>query len=350
MGAFTMRPFLITAFLSLCGVSAASADAYKAIKDFEVLCSAAVTCRIQTLAKSPAQPVVASFSMVRKAGPDAPLDLVLTTQDELKPGSAVAFAADGKTVLTLPVAKARRSEDGEYSFAGDAETLKLLDALRKASKLELTYVSAAGEGRSTFSLSGLVGSLIFVDEAQDRLKARDALQVKGEGASPTIDVREVLSIADIPETLRGRFQEGGECGFDDESRFGPGGFDAGFDEGFRLLALPCGEGGAYNQPFAFFLERDGAFERLALPDMSEEGPTTVSQAWNIEWNHAARTLTAFFRGRGIGDCGSWNKWRLRTQMEGPAFVLKEARAKGDCDGNDAGGPLEWPATWPVAKK
>lgn len=345
-----MRLFLVTALFGLCGLSAASADAYKQIKDFGVFCSVAQTCRIQTLAKSPEQAPVTAFSLMRKAGPDAPLDVVVSA-DELSSGTDLGFAVDGKTVLSLPLAKASHSEDsGEYSFAGDADTLKLLDALRNAGKLELTYASKAGEGRSSFSLSGLVGALIFTDEAQGRLKAKDALQVKGEGTSPAAQVREISAIDEIPEAIRDRFKGDGSCSFDDESRFGYGGFDADVGDGVHLLALPCGEGGAYNQPFALFIDRGGAIDPLALPAMSDEGPTTVSQAWNIDWNQPARVLTGFFKGRGLGDCGGWDKWRLRTEGEGPAFVLLEARAKGDCDGDYAGGPENWPAQWPVGKK
>jgi Protein of unknown function (DUF1176) len=346
-----MRLLLVTALLCFCGLSAASAGSYKQIKDFQVSCSVAVTCRIQTSAKSPAQSAVDAFTLSRKAGPETPLDVLVAAPEPLVAGSDIGFVADGKEVLVLPLAKASRNEEtGEYGFAGGAGTLKLLDALRNASKLEITYKSGAGEGRSAFSLSGLVGALIFTDEAQGRLKAKDALQVTGEGTSPTIDVREISSMADVPEAIRGRFKDSGSCSFYDESQFGDGGFDAAVGDDLRLLVLPCGDPGAYNQPFAVFIERGGEIDRLALPDMSDEGPTTVWQAWNIDWDQSARVMTAFFKGRGLGDCGSWNKWKLRTEGDGPAFVLLEARSKGECDGAYGGGPEKWPALWPLHAK
>ncbi|MDH6234339.1 hypothetical protein M2281_004957 [Mesorhizobium soli] len=346
-----MRLLLVTALLCFCGLSAASAGSYKQIKDFDVSCSVALTCRIQTSAKSPAQPAANAFTLSRKAGPETPLDVLVAAPEPLAAGSDIGFVADGKEVLVLPLAKASRNDEtGEYGFAGGAETMKLLDALRNASKLEITYKSGAGEGRSTFSLSGLVGALMFTDEAQGRLKAKDALQVTGEGTSPTIDVREISSMADVPEAIRGRFKDSGSCSFYDESQFGDGGFDAAVGEDLRLLALPCGDPGAYNQPFAVFIDRGGEIDRLALPDMSDEGPTTVWQAWNIDWDQSAKVMTAFFKGRGLGDCGSWNKWKLRTEGDGPAFVLLEARSKGECDGEYGGGPEKWPALWPLHAK
>jgi hypothetical protein len=73
-------------------------------------------------------------------------------------------------------------------------------------------------------------------------------------------------------------------------------------------------------------------------------------AWNIGWDQPAKLLTAFFKGRGIGDCGSYDKWELGSGGEGLSFTLIEARVKDDCDGDDGGGIENWPLVWPVGKK
>ncbi len=349
---FSMRLFSIAAFLFLCGLSAARADAYKEFRDFQVSCSVAVTCTIQTFAKTPKQPPVNAFSLLRKAGPDTPLDMLVAAQDELSAGSGIRFSVDGKQVLALPVAKGVRGENTQYTFAGGADSLKLLDALRNANKLEIAYTAKGGPGTSAFSLSGLVAALIFTDEVQGRLKARDALQVKGDGTSPAAAVREIATVADIPEAIRDEFKgPDGICSFSEDDGFDNfGGFDADVGDDAHMLVLPCGDGGAYNQPYAIFASQFDRIDRMALPDMADDGPTTTSQAWNVDWDQQKRILTAFFKGRGLGDCGGWNKWRLDNGGEGLAFVLLEARAKGDCDGNYGNGPESWPASWPVGRK
>lgn len=351
-GGFSVRLISIVTVLFFCGLSAASADAYKEFKDFNVSCSVAMTCTIQTLAKAPKQPPVNAFSLLRKAGPDTPLDILVAAQDELSAGSDIRLSVDGKQVLILPVAKGVRGENTEYTFAGGADSLKLLEALRNASKLEIAYTAKGGPGTSSFSLSGLVAALIFTDEIQGRLKAKDALQVKGDGTSPAAAVREIATVADIPEAIRDEFKgPDGTCSFSDDDGFDNiGGFDADVGDDAHFLVLPCGDGGAYNQPYAFFANQSGSIDQMALPDMAPDGPTTTSQAWNIDWDQQKRILTAFFKGRGLGDCGGWNKWRLDNGGEGLVFVLLEARSKDDCDGNYDNGPENWPAAWPVGKK
>jgi hypothetical protein len=56
-----------------------------------------------------------------------------------------------------------------------------------------------------------------------------------------------------------------------------------------------------------------------------------------EFNNSAKTLTILNRYRGVGDCGSYATYAF----EGDRALLKEFRAKLDCDGQGAEHPEQW---------
>ncbi|MGE0500087.1 MAG: DUF1176 domain-containing protein [Rhizobiaceae bacterium] len=343
-----MTRLLLLATISALALSAqAWAGAYKQFREVTVSCTMGLTCGVEVAAKEQ-DASIRSITFERRAGPGTPLDLVLSASGELG-NATVILSVDGKPVYsTLLPALAYDPDFYRYRLAGGTETLTLLDAFRAGATAELS-LTGENSGRWTYALSGMVAGLIFVDEIQGRLETPDALQVKGDKASEPVMIRDITEIADIPAAIRARFEDpDGECSFFEESRFRyTGGFEAEVGDGYSLVGLPCADGGAYNQPYVFYAGSDADYSALPLPAMSEKGPTTTFEAWNIDWDHPKRVLTAFFKGRGIGDCGSWDKWELTAGPALPVFVLLESRAKGDCDGDGAGGPEKWPALWPV---
>lgn len=325
----------------------AAASVYEQFRDISVSCSNALTCSIDLVGSGGA---LSWAGLVRSMGPDQPLGLYLY-HDELAPTATVSLRVDGAPAGSLTGSDFVAGSPAGRLIHSGADVLDLLAVLRNGNVLE---ISIDGGTATRFSLSGLVASLIFVDEQQGRLGARDALERKGDGESPRASVVEITRIADIPEAIRPDFQGDGECAFFDEDRFSYGrGFAARLSEAYTLYALPCAEGGAYNQPYVFSMRSQYGssvgFRAVSLPTMTEDGPSTVGEAWNIDWNAAERTMTAFFKGRGVGDCGSWDRWGLRETGAAPAFVLMEARVKGDCDGDGGGGPENWPPLWPVTR-
>lgn len=247
------------------------------------------------------------------------------------------------------------SDTWQYLFPGGADTLALLDAMRNGKRLRVEYTGDKGAATTNFSLSGLVGSLIFADEVQGRLEASDALQVKGNKQSRPPQIRDITTMSEIPKPIRAQFKApDGTCSFSDETYLKDmGGFEADIGNGYKLWSLPCGDS-AYNQDVVFFTALNKDYESLPLPDMGESGLTATRYAVNIDWDQPSKTLTSFNKGRGLGDCGEWDKWVLKSSEEGPAFVLIEARAK-DCDdsnpsADDVEEPEKWPLVWPVRTK
>lgn len=318
-----------------------ASDRYREFRDMSVSCTIALTCDIQA---RPASGEADGVGFMRAAGPDTPLAFFLFTSRPLHDGEVVV-AVDGREIARLSVAAFEEEAHSGKWVASGVAARTLMAEMRNGSNASVKVASAPAQA---FSLAGLVASARFVDEVQGRVGARDALETRGSGESPPARIRDVTAIADIPDRFRHDFEApDGICSFYQETRFGyMGGFAATLDEGYSLYALPCAEGGAYNQPFAFYADNGNAAYRLSLPSMTDDGPSAEQVAWNIDWDQAGRVLTAFFKGRGVGDCGSYDRWTLRDDVDVPAFVLRESRFKDDCDGNYAGGPENWPLVWP----
>lgn len=327
----------------------ANASQFKRIRDISVNCTDGLTCDVSAYN---AQSELYTVIFRRTARPDAPVRLVLGVRETLAGGSDVGFSIDGRRVLTIPVSDlSYRAAVYEYIYDGEAEIAALMAAARAGRELRVTFRSRGIDTVSTFSLNGFVAGLIFMDEVQGRVGRDDALQVEGAtGAPEQAAVRDIAGFSDIPFQIRAEFadRDGAACRGLSEDRFAAiGGFEAGSGDNSWLIGLPCGEGGAYNQPYAFWERTGSNFRRVSLPVMTGDGPSTDDLGWNIAWDQERQELTGFFKGRGLGDCGEFNRWAWRETGAGHVFVLTEARAKSDCDG-EPGGPETWPSIWPPA--
>ncbi|MGE3308137.1 MAG: DUF1176 domain-containing protein [Rhizobiaceae bacterium] len=343
------RTFAAAAIL-LGSLAAAAASEFKEFKDVSVSCTNGLTCSVSL--KVEGEPgTLNTLSFQRKAGEGTALDLVVAAQD-LDKGSIVSISVDGKAVMSIPVDAMEYNADWyEYKLTGVADPINLLDAMRNGLRAEAKGMKGGETLTASYSLSGLVAALIFADEVQGRLETPDALQARGTKTAPPTRARDIEAIADLPDGVREDFEGEGKCSFLDESSFArAGGFEADIDDRYSLLALPCAEGGAYNQPYVLYAGYDGGdFEQLYLATMGDKGPTVTGFAYNIGWDRKSKVLEAFFKGRGLGDCGSYEKWEMSVRGVGPAFSLVMARVKGDCDGEDGGGIDSWPAVWPIGK-
>ena len=328
----------------------ASAAQFKRIRDISVSCTDGLTCDVSAYN---AQSELYTVIFRRAARPAAPVRLVLGVRETLTRGSEVGFSIDGRRVLTIPVSDlSYRAAVYEYIFDGEAEIAALIEAAKAGRELRVSYRSRGLDTVSAFSLNGFVAGLIFMDEVQGRVGREDALQADGgQAATDETDVRDIASFDDIPFQLRAEFgdREDAACGgLPQDSFAGMNGFEARSIGDVWLIGLPCGAGGAYNQPFAFWERAGSRFRRVALPVMTDEGPSTDDVAWNISWDQDSQELTGIFKGRGLGDCGVFNRWVWKEWTSGHVFILTESRAKDECDGDPAGGPENWPRVWPPA--
>lgn len=319
-----------------------SQAAFKKVRDTLVLCDFAQNCTLTlTPVASDGAPGLGIFRSSQSGS--KPL-LRLSYVDPSQKTGKLEISIDGQTLLDVDVS-ALKAQDDQLDYTGDM--VKALDGMKNGQKLQLKFAGKT----STYSLSGLVGGLIYVDEQQSRDGTVEALQVKGSKPAPVPpQLKLIETIEQIPADIRKDFSdEEAVCGGASPGTFrNAGGFETKIADGLDLIGLPCGSPGAYNQPYAFYSRYENKTVPISLPTISDDGPTVTDTAWNIDWAQKTLTLTAFFKGRGLGDCGIYDVWKATDSGEGRVrFVLVQERSKGDCDGNYAGGPEKWPASWPV---
>lgn len=220
-----------------------------------------------------------------------------------------------------------RDADGvTFGIAGGSDLDKLFASLKKGRKLTLSYETADGKAQTEdFSLSGLAAVLLWVDDKQNRVgKSAEISSPTGvEGEAGFTASKEVVDKI----AARVKFDcdpppENQEI----ESHHLPG--------GFALHIAQC-FAGPYNFTQLYFFERRDDLRLLYFADFGDSW-TGTNQLFNSDFDPKSGSLSSFYKGRGIGDCGSAGQW----VWSGYSFRLVEFSAWPDCDnGKDS---EEWP--------
>ena len=210
-----------------------------------------------------------------------------------------------------------------------------------------------GDEQMKVSLGGAAAAFLWIDERQGRLNTptalirrgdRPAAEVPAAPAAPRVTVAAAVAqnglVQDdlspallahpkvkecLAETRRGeRFEPNVEV-----SRLAAD----------RLLwSVPCGEG-AYNFSQAYFITpADGtAPQPIVFPTATGSEEDLV----NSRYDPKTRTLFAFGKGRGLGDCGRMGVWA----WTGERFALLDEKVMPSCTAV----PQDlWPTTWRAA--
>ncbi|WP_319533137.1 DUF1176 domain-containing protein [uncultured Cohaesibacter sp.] len=326
---------------------------YKEFRDVAVWCDTAMNCSLTLVPKS--FEGVTELTLRRENRLDNSLSIMMTSQKPIEPGTRFLISIDDNKSLTLIADVSSIKEDGAKYWNSNPDVAEwLIEGIKSGSMASVKMTTGDETISTSFSLSGSVAGMIYIDEYQDLLNTSYALQVKGSQAPrPRVPITEIKSQTQIPQIIWDKWfeQDGAMCHF-----FGStAALEAGL--GFRLTlhsadlyGLPCGMGGAYNQPYAFFTvpldETNAITQTPFIMDGKVQADENGADAWNISFSGKDFTLKSEFKGRGIGDCGSQFTWQLREEGERIFFDAVELREKGECDGDYAGGPDNWPVTWP----
>jgi hypothetical protein len=284
--------------------------------------------------------------------------LRITTNTPLTDDGEIRFIVDGKLEDTLPVAELRDiqasvvSPEGFRPIGGEGfwyptgqATRTLLEKIGKASQLVIELPVSPEKTAVTVELGRLSQALSWVDARQNRIGTASSITSPGPGENKDAPHADAISNPDqIPPAVRSVWDANRSCSDIDPAIFAS--LDAvsvPLGESSALYILPCGVPSAYNTPYiAIQAKAEGMASQLHLARMAEKGPVATDLIYNAKWNPARLFLEGLFKGSGLGECGTWNRW----EWTGSGFVMIEEASRQTCDGKET--PLsEWPTTWPA---
>ena len=294
--------------------------------------------------------------LTRAAGGKAPAlaKVVIWTGEREEEKVPVRLSVDGGAVPGLgPVVMA---DPVEADFADTLEirlSPEQFKALIAAARSGLVLTAARPDADPVeISLSGAMAALLFMDDVQGRLGTVTALvrpgslpatAVPAPPAAPIVDVADLAETSADPALLAGlsrRAEREADCEpFDaDFAAFDAG---PGSGEGKLLIGLTCLQG-AYNFSSVFYLVEGGDVEgarRVTFPEPDGDGAVVGARLLvNAQFDDEHNEITAFSKGRGLADCGSWGFWA----WDGSEFRLMDYSAMWLCRGV----PSEyWPTLW-----
>lgn len=207
----------------------------------------------------------------------------------------------------------------------------LLEALRAGSRADVYFRDEDDELWPVhFSLSGLVASMTWIDEQQNREGSEIRAGALPVGLEPAYGGVGLHHVPDAVWRARAATDECDaldEIGHRGDVRITPIGGEA------ILYIIPC-RGGAYNLGYTLAIWDGHSSAPLPFARFDEGlGWQGTFVLFNIAFDEQTGRLTAFEKGRGLGDCGSQGTWHL----QGRTFRMLEYTHKQDCDGQGTPG-------------
>ncbi|MCV0414919.1 MAG: DUF1176 domain-containing protein [Brevundimonas sp.] len=316
----------------------------RAFRDWRAACDNGAACFAFAPSSLPDQGWLRlALAPEAQAAPRIAVGLWSPGAEGLAPTAPLTLTIDGRAFVT------RRDPDADLPVgqveAADAPVVaRALAAGRKA-------ILTAGGQRVDLSLSGAAAALLWIDERQGRLDTPGALVRVGDRPAST-RAPELPRVAAAPPA--------DQAGFGDEDQTLPktlealpavkacrqetawndyvqkAVFSARLSADRELWAVPC-FAGAYNLGSAVYVTGPNGADPMPVAFPVAEGGT-VDTVVNAAYDPATRSLSAFNKGRGVGDCGVAQRW----VWNGRGFALAEQSEMRDC----AGVPRDlWPSLW-----
>jgi hypothetical protein len=318
-------------FLAILAAAAATTPTPGVIKtysDWTIGCDNARNC--QAVALMPEDDISGStMVLARGPAPDARPDIRINIQN----GVAGSLRLDGR-----PIRARVRSEDGLVRVA-PGEELALIESIRNGQQLEV--LDRQGRSIGVVSLKGLMAALLHMDDQQKRVGLRSALARPGRIPDSDVEAPPPIPVIIRPKAPKTLPRKLGAADIARES--GPLGCEPGQESGndithvrldarttLALFPFPCGNG-AYNYFFSALLIDERGKVRPAEFDRSGAMGDKAHELVNADWSASERLLSAYSKGRGLGDCGvmqryAWDgrRFRLVRQSE-----MLECRGSAD---------------------
>lgn len=244
-------------------------------------------------------------------------------------------AADRTGTLTVdgkPILRGGTSDGESIAFTGDPAR-RAAEALAQG-----RAATVAGSGpASPLSLAGAAAALRWMDAQQALAGSPGAFVAKGQrpiDAAPLPAVPVIRAVAGfgparpLPAAEAAALRKRAGCTIAEYLDPAPEGTMADLGGGATLILVPC-DSGAYNLMSAAFVRRGDTTDPAqfdADTGMSPD-PQPIAQPVNADWQDGE--LTTFAKGRGLGDCGSMQ----RFAWDGRRFRLVEEKSMGECRGS-----------------
>ncbi len=211
----------------------------------------------------------------------------------------------------------------QYYFLGERAQI-LFNKIIPASELRIILADKEGQKYNLdFSLHGLSASLLFIDELQNRLGDERSAGSINEGRKIVID-RQPHKLEEDLLTLQ---IAANNCDPLEDLPHGGNIMSFRLDASSTLHLIPCWAG-AYNFAYTAYKQDEYGIEQLLFASYSDEtGWSGTKYLVNPHFNERYNRLSDFYKGRGIGDCGSLGLW----QWEEYYFILLKYAYKANCD-------------------
>ncbi len=244
----------------------------------------------------------------------------------------IAIIIDGEEIIiTQPEQFAAYNLLNQYYFLGESGQI-IFDKIINGSQMQIIFIDEDGIERAPiFSLSGVAASLLYIDEKQERLGIARKIGIEPENGNP-VTQREPHP---IDEQLLSLQIEANACDPLEDLPHGKDIMTYRLDAQSSLALIPCWAG-AYNFGYtAYRLDRYGAEQLLFAAYSDEGGWSGTKYLVNPYFDERYNRLHDFFKGRGLGDCGSIGLW----QWNGYDFSLLQYEYREECAGLSEGEEL-----------
>jgi hypothetical protein len=257
---------------------------------------------------------------------------------------AIALTITGGPKLVLAANGGFRAfgKPGRFYVTDPTALEELLPAMLAGDDIRIDYFDVANEPRSAdLSLSGLTASILWIEDQMGITGTpRNAVPPSGIPAAGPPDGNPVRD-AGIPGVVRAYHERTSDCEIYDDRRLRElGSRIEPLTPTSILYALPC-TAHAYNVTYRLYL-RDigeiGGIRTLYFADYSED---TAWSGTDLLFNISVEgdRLTAFYKGRGLGDCGTLGEWQWNRYD----YRLLRYAVESECRGVQ---PEEWPVVFP----
>lgn len=332
-----MKIRLLFPALLLGGLAHAETPAFK---DWVAGCDNTLTCTALGLPSEDGEGI-AYVRVLREAGRGAAPSARVVVFSERDEGFAeLRVTLDGKP-YGGPL---KGSADGTWARADlpADEADAFIAALVNASALTVQRVDGGAEDAVAVSLSGSSAALRWMDAQQKRDGGVTAIVAKGQAPAtavppapdtPSVTARKMIDVSDTARRPADpALADAEECRHMD---LPPIALDLG--DGATLWGI-CAMSGAYNFTYAFHIAgKDGKVTPVPpLPGQDEELPQALALT-NPYLTEDLKTLGAFAKARGLGDCGDAQEWA----WDGKQLRLVGRSTMDRCRGVS---PTEWIVT------